>query len=416
MQQTKRIIYFIFYWILFGGLINRYLFASLLIPLLPDVLLLYLLFARNSCFRVRTTNKFLGPWPQRLLIAFVSIGLLAALLNTIPPITVIWGVRQIVRYFLLLVVVVNTFNRQDVKKVHKWLYKAFYVNTVACVFQFFQGITGDPMGGMFGGNGELALFIVITIIVFTFDYFQNRLSSYKLFAIVVANFVISMWAEIKFLYFLIPLVFYASYVLIKKFNMKHVIVLALMFVAGIPVLQFVLSTYYDDEYVQFATNRDLLSEYNESKYGFTEISMNRATCIALTNEDILQDPLHAAVGYGIGAGTSSRPFRCFVNLKYMFTFYNYFTSSYVLVETGWIGYILFILFYTMLFLPFYKIYRKTEDKDIKYWSAFGVLMSVLTYVFMWYNALPYVLYYIIFFLWGVCIVAINAHNQTFSKK
>ena len=129
MQQAKRIIYFIFYWILFSGLINRYLFANLLIPLLPDVLLLYLLFARNSCFRVRTTNMFFGPWPQRLLIAFVFIGLLAALLNTIPPITVIWGVRQIVRYFLLLVVVVNTFNRQDVKKVHKWLYKAFYVNT-----------------------------------------------------------------------------------------------------------------------------------------------------------------------------------------------------------------------------------------------------------------------------------------------
>ena len=115
------------------------------------------------------------------------------------------------------------------------------------------------MGGMFGGNGELALFIVITIIVFTFDCFQNRLSSYKLFAIVVVNFVIAMWAEVKFLYFLIPLVFYASYVLIKKFSMKHFIVLALAFVAGIPVMQFALSTYYDDEYVQFATNREQLS-------------------------------------------------------------------------------------------------------------------------------------------------------------
>lgn len=58
MKQTKRILIFILYWILFSGAIQQYIYNSEFIPLIPDFLLLCLAFfilplqKRKQAFRI----------------------------------------------------------------------------------------------------------------------------------------------------------------------------------------------------------------------------------------------------------------------------------------------------------------------------------------------------------------------------
>ena len=100
--------------------------------------------------------------------------------------------------------------------------------------------------------------------------------------------------------------------------------------------------------------------------------------------------------------------------KYRHTGYFYFTSSFVLIETGWIGYILFISIYLFIMLRFLYYYIKSKNNQEKYWAAIGTMMGIMTFMFIWYNSAPYVDYYLPFMLWGFCFLGI-LKNKTIKK-
>ena len=408
MERTKKILFFAIYWILYSGLVARYIGFEEVVKFGLDILVFVIVFRLIPL----DVNKglmgvLIGRWLPLVALAFFGITTLTALVESLNLITILWGIRMSLRYFLILYAIIRLCDREDVDKFKKIMDVAFIWNAVFCFLQLLSEVVGDMMGGLFIGNGQLAMFLVLMTFIYTADYLKEEKSLLEYAIRLAVSFAIAIFAEVKMLYFVIPLCVYGTYVFMKKFSVGHVVALVIGLYAFVPVISSVLSLYYDKSYVDRVTDQEHVMEYNESSYGFTKLSFNRNTCIPMCHELILKKGDHQLFGYGIGSGTASSRFGTDIYKKYgLTTFYFYFTPSYVLVEGGWIGFVLFVLFYALLLWRFYVFYKETEEPTSKYWATMGLLASLMTFLMIWYGGEPYTNYYQFFVFWGFCFVGL----------
>lgn len=406
MSWTKRLIYFTIYWIFLSSIINRYVWNSAIITLIPDVLVIGI-FLYNP-IRKKSISKISSKTVLITFTTFLTIGILSAIINTTQLTSFLWGFRMIIRYPLLFYITYQHFNLKDVFILKKNLYLSFWINAIFIILQFSQGVVGDPMGGIWSGNGILTIYILISIVIYGSDYFLGKISLINFSARVVFFFICATWGEIKILYFIIPFIIYIEYCFYKKFNLSHLFIIVIAYFSLIPILQWGLSLYYDKDYVDSVFDTEALEEYNNNDYGFSGYSYNRGTCIQLATAQFLKDPFHLLFGHGIGSATVSKLFPSKIGAKYgEITCYYYFTCSYVLIEVGWVGFTLYLLFHIFLFYSFFKSYIKSKNINMKNWSAIGCLSVIITFIMIYYNSSPYSDYYIMYLLWAICFIAIR---------
>ena len=412
MDWKRKIIYFIVFWIFLGSLVNRYIWNSQIIVLLPDVLVVCLfLYSITERWKYKISN-ITGKTVLLILGAFLIIGTLSSVIHLTRLTNILWGLRMVVRYPLLFYLVYQYFSIKDVRRLKKAFYYSFWLNTVFVVQQLFTGAVGDQMGGIWIGNGDLANYILMSIIIYGGDYYQRRLSSIKFLFKVIILFACAVWAEIKLLYFVIPLMLYIQYCFYRKSGFSHILIIVLAYIALIPLLKWGLSFYYNQNYVDSVFDMDKMEAYTQADYGFSGYSYNRGTCVKLATEQFLADPIHLLIGHGIGSATISQLFSSEIAEKYAdSTRYYYFTSSYVLIETGWGGFVLYLLFYLLLFKSFFKYYRHTNDPCTKYWSITGCMSVIYTFIMIYYNNTPYGYYYMNYLVWAFCYIVIREQKR-----
>ena len=220
-------------------------------------------------------------------------------------------------------------------------------------------------------------------------------------------FIFAILGEIKLLYFIIPICFYGMYVLINKFSIYHVVILFFIYWGFVPIMEKAMSLYYDKEYVNQVFTKEYIEDQTTNNYGFADGGFNRSTALSLTSTVILKTPLKLCIGNGIGSGSASNIFGGSIYHAYQYTTYNYFATSYILVETGWIGFILFCLIFLILLYRFYYYYKHYDDIVIKYWASCGIMGAFITYPLMWYSNCPYYDYYLFYILWALCFLSIS---------
>lgn len=416
MSWTKKLIYFTIYWICLSSLINRYLWNSPLITLIPDILVISIFLFKpiNKKGLYRTTGKKV----LIILSMFFIIGSLSAIINTTPITCYLWGLRMLIRYPLLFYIIYQYFNIKDVRRLKKNLYQSFWLNAIFICLQFSQGIIGDAMGGIWAGNGILAVYILLSIIIFEKDFLTGKISLLNFSFKVIFFFICATWSEIKMLYFIIPITIYITYCFFRKFNLSHIVIFILGYFTLIPIIQWGLSFYYDQSYID-TINIKSLNEYNNGDYGFSGYSYNRGTCIQLATTQFLNNPLHLLIGHGIGSATISNLFPSEIGTKYgAITCYSYFTCSYALIEVGWIGFILYLLFYLVLFFVFLNIYNKSNHTEVKEWAAIGSITTIITFIIIYYNSSSYSDYYFAYIILAMCFISIRdiVHNTSNSKR
>lgn len=418
MIKTKKHIYWIIYAVLYCSVIQRYIWPNQFCQLIPDVIILFLcIFEKgltNSRAKKNNVVPLLGRWIPRMFILFLAVGLFSDAINLVKPTAVIWGVRMVFRYSLLFLLIIKNFDESDLYKLRKVLDYSFYINAVFVFLQFFMGVTGDSMGGIWGGNGELSTYIICITFLYSSDYFNKRMKFYRYALIMALLFTTAIWGEIKMLYFIIPLCIYGSYVLFKKFSFSHVIVLAIAWVVTIPVLTTVLSLYYDEDYVAKTLNREELEAYNVNNYGFTEESLNRGT-IFEKSVIFLNSPIEYAVGHGLGSANMSSIFHTDVFETYKRTCYGFFTMSYLLIEVGYVGLILFIMAHALLLYRF-SLFYKMKDKVVKSWAAIGILVTSATFLMIYYNSVPLNNYYLGYLFWAMCFLGIRERLRGLNQE
>lgn len=380
-----------------------------LINLLADVLVIYCA-VKTPKIQIKNVIKITGRPIIFSLFFFFLIGIIGDIVNTVPIKTSIWGIKNFLRFFLLTYSIIGRYKFLDSYTFKKLVTKLFYLNLLAITIDFFAGRKGDSMGGIFLGNGDLAIFLIVSLFLFTSDYFVGRKKKLLVVGAYVSSFIIAMLAEIKFLYLIIPMCLYLSYVLIKKMTIMNITVFILSCMFIVPSLKYALSFYYNDAYIEAIFNEEERDDYlSNSGYnlGMDNNGFNRNTSIENVQLLFFRDNIQTSlVGFGLGSASNSKTFGTWIADKYRFTGYFFFTSSFVLIETGWIGFILFISIYLFILLRFLYYFVKSKNNQEKYWAAIGTMMGIMTFMFIWYNSAPYVDYYLPFMLWGFCFLGI----------
>lgn len=412
MGVRKRICYFIFYWLLFGDLLPQYVMRSQWWMLVPDVLLAFLFLFRP----VRIKQSFwqcLGPVVPRLMVFLLLYGVAVALINGMPGTSIFWGLRIVVRHLLLFLYVFQTFRMPDVERCKRILLKTYWINLGVVVFQYFvQGIMDDAVGGTLGGNGRLFLFALLCTLLFSADYFRGRLPLRKFLYVIAGLFFFAMAAEIKMMYFTMPLAFYMVYVFIKRFTVGHVWVLVVAYFALVPTMKAIIGLMYDEGYVEQTFDREKMENETSGSYGFQQGGFNRSTALPMASAVILRDKMHLVTGYGIGSANTSNWFMTWIGRYYMaWTTYHFFATSYMLIEFGWFGFLLWALLLALLAARFFREYRHTHSLVVKYWAGLGCVFSLLTYLLAWYSNMPYWDAYLFYFFWAICWVAIREEKK-----
>lgn len=388
-----------------------------LINLLADVLVICCA-VKTPKIQIKNVIKITGRPIIFSLFFFFLIGIIGDIVNSVPIKTSIWGIKNFLRFFLLTYSIIGRYKFLDSYTFKKLVTKLFYLNLLAITIDFFAGRKGDSMGGIFLGNGDLAIFLIVSLFLFTSDYFVGRKKKLLVVGAYVSSFIIAMLAEIKFLYLIIPMCLYLSYVLIKKMTIMNITVFILSCMFIVPSLKYALSFYYNDAYIEAIFNEEERDDYlSNSGYnlGMDNNGFNRNTSIENVQLLFFRDNIQTSlVGFGLGSASNSKTFGTWIADKYRFTGYFFFTSSFVLIETGWIGFILFISIYLFILLRFLYYYIKSKNNQEKYWAAIGTMMSIMTFLFIWYNSAPYVDYFLPFMLWGFCFLGI-LKNKTVKR-
>lgn len=415
----NKYIYCAIYAVLYCSVLYRYVWHSQFCPLIPDIIILSICIFKNGLTnrvaKKHNSDIILGNWFSKIYISFFIIGIISSIINSVNLVSVIWGVRMIIRYMLLFLLIYKNFTYQDLKRFYKIINISFYINVIFVLIQLMTGVTGDEMGGIWSGNGELSIYIILMTLFFSAEYFNKRLSLKKYSLQISFFYIAAIWAEVKMLYFFLPICIYACYVLFKKFTIMHIITLIVCWFLAIPVLTQILSLYYDEEYIAKTLNVDDLKSYNEDDYGFTDESLNRGTIFEKSSL-FLDSPLYIAIGHGLGSGNLSSYFSTEVYDKYKNTFYSFFTMSYLLIEVGYIGLFLFLIVHIVLFYRFYILYKRNSDEIIKYWSILGILSTASAFLMIYYNSIPLANYYFGYIFWAICSIAIRDRKKQLILK
>lgn len=420
-MDKRKLLHLSILWVIYGSLINRFIWNNQLITIMPDILLCILLFMEKPRKEKNNLQLYVGKAVISVFYSILILGVISSLISFTPMTATIWGVRQFFRYGLMAYMILLYFRPRDIVWGRKLLYQSFLWNMFFVIVEFALGQTGDAMGGTFSGNGELSVYLTVIAFIAEMEYLQHRLSIQKFIAACCLCFATSILAELKLLYILLPLTLYGGYVLLNKFNIKHVIILVIAYFSMIPVMKFALLLYYDENYVESVFDKEEMAKYLENDYGLQSgtyrlLSFNRNTCIERSSIILSQESKTFLIGNGIGSLTQSQLFKTPLAKMYFPTFYFFFTFSYILLELGWLGFILFLLFYALIAYRFYRYYQNTKDSIIKYWSSIGLFMACVSYIFMWYNAVPYSAYYFPFILFSLCFVGIKFRKQKLSMN
>ena len=346
-MEIKKLLFFVLYLILLNGFIQSYLIKSEYIPLLSDVILFYIAFSTKN--NILDVSRAVGPWVVRLFAVLLVGSTAISIMNAMPAISILWGLRMVVRYLLLFMLVYKYFTKTDVDKFKRILIRFFWINTLIVAYQFFiEKKVADFIGGLFLGNGELFVFNLYCTLLLSKEYFIGHLNKSRFIFLLVVEMFVAMVAEIKVMYFTIPLAIYAVYVFTKKFSVKHIVVLVCAFFFLVPCMKMAMSLMYGEEYVNKTFDMEFIQEETSHAYNLSEeaadFSFNRSTCVEMASTIILTDPVHLLFGYGIGSGNTSETFGTWISAFYSkITSYNWFTSSWLLIEYGWVGYIIWTL-------------------------------------------------------------------------
>lgn len=412
MKNDIKLTWFFIYWVTYSSLISRYLFNNIIISFIPDILI-FIIFLRTLKYKRKDIKFFKNSLIQIPLIILFTTSIISSLYNFVPIATFFWGVRMLLRYIIAIIVIVKLFNIDEVNKYRKFIYMWFNINFFFCVIQFLQGDRIDLMGGTFPGNTLLIPMLFISASLFSIDYFNGKIRLTNYIIKLLIFLLISIWAELKISYFVIPPICFISYVIAKKISIKHFILGIFMYLFLVPILQFSLSFYYSEDYVHNTFDKESILKEASNPYGFKG-GFNRNTAIAMTNEIILKDEVHKILGYGLGIGTQSNYFSTGFYDKWKWTSYSNFSTSYVLCELGWLGFLSFLLFLLVIGNRFYK-YIKSKDIIIKEWAQIGLMSTLCSLVLFWYNDTVYFNFYLVIILWGICISAIT-HRKYYNAK
>jgi hypothetical protein len=330
------------------------------------------------------------------IVLFSIVALFSGIFNLQSPILLLWGIRQNFRFFIFYYSCTVFLEKEDYNILFDIVKILFWISLPLCVYEALEvsypagTIVGDFVGGIYYGiqgvNAPLNIILIIYTAKSFINYYEKRINLPRLILILAAALGMATFAELKV--FLIEIVIIAGFVMIRNdisFKSIFLTVIGILFF-GIVVQAFVSingggRTYYTTDYLSL---KGMIENAFRSS-GYDGIGdLNRFFAIqTLTDRFFKNDTIGFLFGIGLGNAEYSTGYAFLTSnfySKYSWLHYQYFSVSFVFIETGIIGLALY-----------FGIFISSGIQGVKYIDkkfntrTFFMIMFVMMLIMIFYN-------------------------------
>ena len=335
-------------------------------------------------------KRFIIPRTFFIYFSFLAWGLVTAKINGINAITSALNLKDYIRFPLLGLTLINMeFNREFIVRILKMLLVIAFIQLPVSIFQFFIYGMGDRTCGTFGlyGTGEILFYLAFCIGLLFILYSRSKKIIFLLLVPLLILPIILGSANLGM--FLVPfVVLYVGIFHLKKFKeIFRIIAVLFIFLWGI---------YNINSTFQRVLNRFLINTFRGIKvihnYKIKGNIPGRLASIEIAHQWVAQKYMGFIFGYGFGVTKQSY----FEGLSgTLLGVYAPRTNqiSITLLETGYIGLCLLLLFLIALYIQTIK--DKINDiKSIRNILKVSSEISILIYfVGLFYNPVATLYYF-----------------------
>jgi hypothetical protein len=399
-------IYTIFVVAFFGGLLVDYKIIPPVATLLSEFSVLFLFFISIVGKRKDSPLSFhLG----LVYVFFVMITICSAFLNNRLNLSIIIGLRPILRFYILYLALINLdLSESKYRVVNNLLFTLFIVQLPASFIRFyFQGIQENTIGTYAGHGGGLTPIIPIVALGYLAGFYAEVRQRMTYLLVGIGFVLFGILGAKRAIFFMYPPAFlgiyYVAFFKAKKISAIKHIGLIVMGVIGIICVQTlaikVMPSLNPENKVGGSVNLEHILTFAE-KYEKSIDERGAANSRFGTTTLAFKVLFDAGIGeilFGFGPGslTSSELDSTFERQRYdkrlkpLYRSYGYTGMMYIVIEYGVLG---LVILSSVFFVFIYRSLRWLRLESDPYWRALAVGTVVFTFlqtfIFFTYNALP----------------------------
>ena len=291
--------------------------------------------------------------------------------------------RNIIRFPVFFIACATFLNHDDVKFIYKVLVIFFLVNSLVILYQYFTyhpniGSRGDHLNGLFGhesgGNAFVNVIMLVVLAYLLSSWRDKNVSTVFFFVAVGISLLIAALIELKAFFFEILLIYGWYFVSCKK-SKKELLLNLILIIGAVIVSAIGLSIMYKEYpgfkgYVSIEGLKDQLFGNGYTGKG----DLNRFTGIFTIASDFFAYNI-SEILFGIGLGNACQSSivgsaTLFYN-TYGESNYKLFLATHLFIQTGALGFILYLSTYVYLF------FKKKENLEFKLNTQIMCLIAVL---------------------------------------
>lgn len=350
-------------------------------------------------------------------VVFLLYTFIVYLFNFQSPFYYLWGVRNNFRFYIAFILFAIFFDEADAAGCLRLMDILFWVNAVISAFQFFvMGYRQDYLGGIFGTengcNASTIIFFSIVVGKSLLLFMNKQQGAVQCFLKCGTSLLIAAMAELKF-YFVLFVFILCFAAVTTRFSFRKVVLL----IAASLLLMFssmLLPLLFGDS--RTLTWENLIETITATNYATTR-DLGRFTAIPTISEHYLTDWLSRAFGMGLGNCDTSSFAICNSEFyqSHSYLNYNWFSSAFLFLETGYIGLITYLSFFVICFVLARNNLKRKKSNEL--FGRISMLMSLVCIVLVFYNSsLRTEIAYMAFFSLALPFVRAGENNNPIAVK
>lgn len=298
----------------------------------------------------------------------------------------LWGFRNLFRLYVGFLAFAMFFDEDMVETAFKFMELMFWVNVVVSLYQFFVlGLKQDLLGGIFGVergcNGYSTVFFILIVSKSVLSYMEGREKAWLCLLKSALALIISAMAELKFFFVIFVIILTLSSVLTKfswrKFGL--LLVSAVFLALGNSIITIIFGQ-------RQTLSLDRIFEWIFSSSYSTAGDLGRFSAIPTISKTFLTSIPEKLFGMGLGNADTSAFALC--NSPFFQAYgdlhYTWFNSAFLFLETGYIGLVIYLVFFVIAFFTALKVFK--SGKGNKLYSQMAIIYSVMGVVLTFYNS------------------------------
>lgn len=319
-----------------------------------------------------------------IITGLISFFLFGKLWDT-PLMNLVFDLRGVIRFPVFLISCYITLEKKQTENLFGFFIAFHLLNCVYIIYQYFTleveafWMRGDNLNGFFGtetgGNQFVNVLMIVTTVIVIDKFIKKEYS--KVFAIgfILLNLIIAVLIELKF-YFVefafIALYFVSPY--LKKISSKRILIgLVMLMLMPFVYCLLVQMLYKIYPWMEGTMSITGMLHTNISEKGYTGSGdFNRFNSISGTITKIFKGNIaYSMIGVGLGTANLNGEFAKI----YEYTHYSWMSTSYMFIETGFIG---FICYAITLLMPWMFCHKNSIYLNSSRIGAF-LLVALMIY-------------------------------------